>query len=201
MNPSPCQVRAPGNLPRVLTEPRIIILNGVGSVGKTSTARALQVITAEPFLHASMDVFAGMLPAAMFGDPEGLLFEKTIEDGRPSIIIRTGPVFERAMHGMRHAIAAMAGQGNNLIVDDVMLSGEARDYRTLLAGFDVRYVGLFAPLDVLEGRERARRDREIGLARWQYGRVHQGVAYDLEIDTTETTPEENARIIRDSFDL
>ena len=184
-----------------MPHPRVILLNGVGSVGKSSTARALQAITAAPFLHVSMDVFAEMLPAAMFGDPDGLVFEKTLEDGRPSIVIRTGPVFERAMLGMRHAVAAMAGQGNNLIVDDVMLAGEAREYRALLSGLDVRLVGLFAPLEVLEARERARGDREIGLARWQYGRVHAGVVYDLEIDTSAASPEENARIIRDTFGL
>jgi len=181
--------------------PRIIILNGVGSVGKTSTARALQAITAEPFLHVAMDAFLDMMPPAMFGRPEGLLFETTRDQGHPSIVIKSGPVVERTMRGMRHAIAALAAQGNNLIVDDVLLGGEAAEYRALLPAFEVRFVGLFAPLEVLEARERARGDRAIGLARWQYGRVHQGVTYDLEIDATTATPEENAPIIRDAFGL
>lgn len=179
----------------------VIILNGVGSVGKSSTARALQAITAEPFLHVAMDAFVDMLPAKMFGDPEGLVFETVLDQGRPSIVISSGPVMARAMRGMRQAVAAMAGEGNNLIVDDVMLGGEADEYRALLSGFDVRLVGLFAPLEVLEARERARGDREIGLARWQYGRVHQGVAYDLRIDAATSTPQENAMRIRDAFRL
>jgi chloramphenicol 3-O-phosphotransferase len=33
------------------------------------------------------------------------------------------------------------------------------------------------------------------------GRVHPGVAYDLEIDTAATMPEEKARTIRDAFGL
>ncbi len=108
----------------------------------------------------------------------------------------------RIMKGMRHAIAAMAGQGNDLIVDDVMLdAGEARQYRALLSRFDLRIVGLFAPLDVPEERERARGDREIGLARWQYDRVHRGQAYDLELETTNSTPIEVAERIRDAFRL
>jgi len=181
--------------------PHVIILNGVGSVGKSSTARALQAITAEPFLHVAMDAFLEMLPAKMFGDPEGLVFERAVDDGKPSVVIRSGPVMARAMRGMRHAVAAMAAQGNNLIVDDVMLGDEAREYRTLLAGFNARLVGLFAPLDVLEARERARGDREIGLARWQFDRVHQGVAYDLEIDAAKSTPLENAQRIRDAFGI
>ncbi|MDE2063774.1 MAG: hypothetical protein KGJ00_15330 [Bradyrhizobium sp.] len=69
----------------------------------------------------------------------------------------------------------------------------------MLRPFEPRFVGLFAPLEVLEARARARGDREIGLARWQYGRVHEGVAYDLEIDTTTMDPMDCARLIRDAF--
>ena len=34
------------------------------------------------------------------------------------------------------------------------------------------------------------------LARWQYGRVHARRVYDLKIDTSATTPAQNAVIIR-----
>jgi chloramphenicol 3-O phosphotransferase len=180
----------------------VIILNGVGSVGKTSTARALQAITTRPFLLVAMDAFLDMLPETMIGHPDGLIFEPGLDQGHKSVRIRVGFVVERAMRGMRHAIAAMARQGNNLVVDDVMIEpGLDRAYRTLLAGHDVRLVGLFAPLDVLEERERTRGDRQIGLARWQYDRVHRGITYDLEIDTTQTTPQASARLIRDAFGL
>lgn len=184
-----------------MTPARIIILNGVGSVGKSSTARELQALTREPFLHVAMDAFIDMLPSRMVGHPDGLLFEPTVEQGMPSIAIRTGDVFERVMTGMRHAIAVMASKGNNVIVDDVMLEGEALEYRSLLADFSPKFVGLFAKLDVLEQRERDRGDRMPGLARWQYPRVHQNVAYDLEIDTSANTSAQSAQIIRDRFDL
>ena len=180
--------------------PHVVVLNGVGSVGKSSTARAFQKISTQPFLHVTMDAFLDMLPEAMFGHPDGLVFETSLDRGKPSVIIRSGPVVERAMRGMRHAIAAMAAQGNNLIVDDVLIGeGRDREYRALLSKTDIRFVGLFAPLDVLEARERARGDRKIGLARWQYDRVHRNMTYDLEIDTTRTTPLENAQQICDAF--
>jgi hypothetical protein len=83
----------------------------------------------------------------------GVVFETTEHDGEPSAVIKTGPVMERAMRGMRHAIAAMARQGNDLIVDDVMLGrGEVEEYRELLRPFELRFVGLFAPFDVLKAR-------------------------------------------------
>jgi len=181
---------------------RVIILNGVGSVGKSATARALQTMTSMPFLHVSMDAFLDMLPAALLSHPDGLMFEPATEDGSPVVAIRTGPVLERAMRGMRHACAAMAAQGNNLIIDEVFLkAATAQAYRELLRGCALHLVGLFAPLDVLEARERTRGDREIGLARWQYDRVHRDVDYDLKIDTSSATATECARLICDALRL
>lgn len=182
--------------------PYVIILNGVGSVGKTATARALQSIIETPFLHVSMDVFAEMLPQRMFGHPDGMVFESVFDQGNPSVIIRTGDVMARAMSGMRHAIAGMAFAGNDIIMDDVMMApAEADEYRTLLSDADLRFVGLHASLAVLEERERSRGDRELGLARWQFGRVHYGQRYDLEIDTSASTVAQNAHLIAEAFGL
>ncbi|CAN5789195.1 hypothetical protein BH11PSE1_BH11PSE1_15000 [soil metagenome] len=181
---------------------QIIILNGVGSVGKSSTARALQQICARPFLHVSMDAFLDMLPRALIGHPDGLVFETLDDGGKPSVASHSGPVMDAALRGMRRAIAAMAAAGNHIIVDDVILDSlDEADYREVLVGFETRFVGLFAPLEVLEARELARGDRVIGLSRWQYGRVHEGRTYDLEIDTSRTTPDQNAVLIRDAFGL
>lgn len=102
---------------------------------------------------------------------------------------------------MRHAIAAMAAQGNNLIVDDVMLDNEHEEYVELLSGFATFFVGVFAPLDVLEACELERGDRMIGLARWQYDRVHRGKNYDLEIDSSSLGPLECATLITEKFQL
>lgn len=180
---------------------RIVLLNGVGGAGKSSIARALQTITAAPFLHVQMDAFIDMLPAALQDHADGFSFETVLENGRPSVVIRSGPVGARTMRGMRHAIAAMAEQGNNLIVDDVIFGGEISEYLQLLSGFDLHLVGVMAPLDVLEAREAARADRLPGLARWQYGRVHEGIDYDLEVETGHLSPLECARRIQQEFQL
>ena len=115
--------------------------------------RALQTLTAEPFLHVQMDAFLDMLPEALQDHVDGFSFETVLEDGKPSVVIRSGPVGARTMRGMRHAIAAMAGQGNNLIVDDVIFNDELSEYVALLSGFDLHLVGVMAPLEVLEARE------------------------------------------------
>jgi chloramphenicol 3-O phosphotransferase len=179
----------------------VILLNGVGSAGKSSIAKALQTITAEPFLHMTMDAFLDMMPARYWDHPDGLVFETVQQDGKPAVVIKSGPVVDRTLLGMRHAVAAMARAGNNLLVDDVLLENEMAEYASLLADVTFRTVGVFAPLDVLESRERERGDRLIGLARWQYGRVHQGKRYDLEIDSAKATPLECAGRIKQAFRL
>jgi chloramphenicol 3-O phosphotransferase len=191
-----------------MTRPTVVLLNGVGSAGKSTIARAFQKIACEPFLHVEMDAFLAMLPETCLDDPDGLSFEKLIEDGRPAVAVTTGAVAERALRGLRHAVAAMASQGNNLIVDEVIFGNEATahgnpltEYRALLAPYRLCVVGVFAPLDVLEAREAQRGDRHVGLARWQFERVHRGMAYDLEIDTGRASPEDCAGVIKRRFGL
>ena len=96
---------------------------------------------------------------------------------------------------------ALAAAGNHLIIDEVLTGEERTEYATLLAPYDVFRVGVRAPLDVLEAREAARGDRLIGLARWQFGRVHRDMAYDLEVDTSAETPLACAERIRDAAGL
>ncbi len=175
---------------------RVVLLNGAGSVGKTTIARELQSITREPFLHVPMDAFLEMLPQQSFDTPDGLTFETINEDGHPSVVIHSGPLAVRTFRGMRHAVAAMAALDNNMIVDDVLLPAELDEYRELLQPFHLSVVGLFAPLEVLEQRERKRGDRLEGLARWQHRRVHEGVDYDLSVDTGLRTAAECAQLIK-----
>lgn len=53
-------------------------------------------------------------------------------------------------------------------------------------------IGLHCPLEVLEQRERDRKDRTLGQAREQFHVIHKYVTYDLELDTSKLTVEECA---------
>lgn len=170
---------------------RVIILNGVGSVGKSSIARALQDLSPEAWLHVQMDAFLDMLPARYMDHPEGLRFIRH-DTSPPEVEIVCGPAVDRLLAGMRASIAALARCGNNIIVDDVLVDEDGSAYRLALAGLDVLWVGVMAPLDVIEARERQRGDRDIGLARWQFGRVHRNMSYDLTVDAARSTPAEIA---------
>lgn len=186
----------------------VIILNGVSSVGKSSICRALQAITAAPFLYLEMDAFLAAMPPKYQDHPDGLSFERGMADGRPTIFVKTGQVAENALSGMRHAAAAMAGQGNNLIIDEVFFGDRdngfcnpVAEYRRLLAPYTLRMVGVFAPLDVIEAREAARGDRMIGMARWQFDQVHHNMKYDLTVDAGTASPKDCAAAIKATFAL
>ncbi|HEY1708832.1 MAG TPA: hypothetical protein VGG10_11255 [Rhizomicrobium sp.] len=180
---------------------KIVLLNGAGSAGKTSIAKAIQARASSIFLHVQMDAFLDMMPQRTLGKPEGLTFEMVERDGKPFVILTSGPELERTLRGMRHAIAAMAEQGCHMVIDDVMIDDTSAEYRTLLAPYDFHMVGVFAPLDVLERRERNRGDRALGLARSQFDIVHRGRTYDLEIDSSSATADECAAAIVRAFAL
>lgn len=181
----------------------VIILNGTTSAGKTSLARALQDLTSRPLLHVRMDDFLSMQPHQLDNHPDGFVFARVEGAEPPEVSIKTGAYGAKLLSGMRRSVAALADSGLDLVVDDVWLNEgvEQADYVRLLSRHQVFFVGVRAPLGILEQREIARGDRDIGQARWQQGRVHVGANYDLEIDTGEMTPEQAARRICEAFPL
>lgn len=85
-------------------------------------------------------------------------------------------------------IAAMAHAGARVIVDDVFLggAGSQQRWRKALGDLAVLWVGVRCDSAVAAGREVARGDRVQGMAALQAHVVHEGVGYDLEVDTTHT---------------
>jgi chloramphenicol 3-O phosphotransferase len=178
----------------------VILLNGVGSAGKSSIAKALHILGPRVYLHVQMDAFLDMLPERMLDSPEGFTFEPTQEDGGAAVRVSSGPEGARLLRGMRQAVAGLAAAGNHLIVDEVATAADIAEYRALLADHQVEVVAIEAPLEVLEQRERDRGDRMIGLARWQYSRIHAGIEYDLVVDSGTLTVSECAEAIHSFVD-
>jgi chloramphenicol 3-O phosphotransferase len=94
-------------------------------------------------------------------------------------------------------VAAMARAGARIIVDEAFLGGAASQqrWRQVLGTLAVLWVGVRCDGAVAAGREMARGDRVPGMAAAQAELVHQGVGYDLEVDTTHTEALECARAI------
>jgi chloramphenicol 3-O phosphotransferase len=92
----------------------------------------------------------------------------------------------------------MAEAGNDVVVDHV-LSEQWRllDCLRVLDGYEVIFVAVRCSAGELSRRERARGDREAGQAATQEERVHAHRIYDLECDTTTTSPVQNAMRIKE----
>lgn len=159
----------------------MIVLNGGSSSGKSGIARCLQAVLPDPWLALGTDTLVDAMPAAMRVSTEGIEFAP---DGGVSI----GPEFRALEAAWIEGVAAMARARARVIVDEVFLGGAGSQerWRRALGGLGVLWVGVRCASAVATGREIARGDRVPGMAAAQAELVHQGVRYDLEVDTTHT---------------
>jgi chloramphenicol 3-O phosphotransferase len=157
----------------------MIILNGGSSSGKSGIVRCLQAILPDPWLAFGCDSFVESVPARMQASGQGIVFAA---DGQVSV----GEDFRALEAAWIDGIAAMARAGARVIIDEVFLGGMGSQQRWLkaLGGLAVLWVGVRCDSAVAMGREVARGDRTQGMAASQADLVHEGVLYDLEVDTT-----------------
>jgi len=158
---------------------QVIVLNGGSSSGKSSIARALQDILPGVWLTFGTDTLAEALPGRGEDPRSGLVLEP---DGTVTVKAEFRAIEEIWYRGL----AVMASLGARLILDEVFLAGGAgqQRFRGLLGGLDVLWAGVHCDPLVAAGREAGRPDRVPGMAMSQAVAVHEGVVYDVEVDTT-----------------
>jgi len=172
-----------------MTNGTIIILNGTSSSGKTSLVKALQQILDEPYLDAGIDRFLWMLPKRYLDRP---LWDEVL-----GLAVKAGPTGHTLMSGMHRAIAALSRAGNHVIADHVLVERQwLQECADLFGDLPAFFVGVRCPLEILEQREKSRIDRTLGQARAQFDLVHAHGIYDLEVDTSVSSPEECALQIK-----
>jgi len=156
-----------------------------------------------PYLHTGIDQFLiERLPKRLIVYSDGI--HPATAEGWLTIFrdealsdVRIGPLGYRWIAGMYHAIAVLAKEGLNVIVDDVIY-----DQRVLkiavqaLPAQQVFFVGIRCPLEVAERREQARGRRAKGGAKTFFNLVHVHGIYDLEVDTASHSPMECAMQIK-----
>ncbi|MFJ3953776.1 chloramphenicol phosphotransferase CPT [Streptomyces sp. Je 1-4] len=169
---------------------QVIVLNGGSSSGKSGIARCLQAVLPDPWLAVGVDTLIEAMPVSMQTSDAGIEFAA---DGGVSV----GPEFRTLEAAWMAGVTAMANAGARIIVDEVFLGGAASQQRwqKALGGLDVLWVGVRCESTVAAGREITRGNRVKGMAISQAEGVHQGVLYDLEVDTTHSESLECARAI------
>ena len=167
----------------------VIYLNGASSSGKTTLARALLHELQDPYIHVDVE----------------MLDQLVSRDQAARGII---PSLYTLRAGFSQFIKALVIAGNNVIVTDILCppewlpDGQILTTRQMLCqqlealrGIDTCYVKVYCPLQEALRRERNRGNRNPGLARFQYERVHEDSEYDIEIDTSKQSPRVAAKRI------
>lgn len=153
---------------------RIVLLNGTSSSGKTTVARAFQRTLQPRWLYLEFDQFVEMLTDVV---PDS--------DREPSGD-DLGPWLADSWY---RVVTGIAASGFDVIVEDVIYESYRLDAAIrLLVPFDVTFVAVRCPLEVAVQRERDRGDRDTGLVRQQFDRVHTDRMYDCEVDTSVMAP-------------
>jgi len=161
-------------------KPIAIILHGPTSAGKTSLAKALQASSPVPAFHISLDAFVTMSRRKDMRSDEEQRFAYHIH-----------------CDNLRSTLRRVVETRFDIILDFVL-----RDEAELKTCFEVLSVRptylikVYAPLDILEQRERLREDRLDGMAREQSSHSAFQRSYDFAIDTSMFNPEEGAAAIR-----
>ncbi|MFT5208375.1 MAG: chloramphenicol 3-O phosphotransferase [Flavobacterium sp.] len=183
---------------------KIIFLNGTSSAGKTTLAYALQETLSEPYIHVALDQFRDGLPAKYRGlnassgttGALGLNVIPVKEGDSLYTDIKFGSQGKVLLKGMRRAMASMVEAGNNIVIDDIILENEfLTDYVEVFRPFDVLFVGVKCPKEVISKRESERPGRFPGTAVGHFEICHAHDTYDVVVDSSTMSPNECAAAI------
>jgi chloramphenicol 3-O phosphotransferase len=184
---------------------QIIYINGPSSSGKTTLAKALQEELNPPFLHIGIDRVIGMMPEKVNNwDGQGAIgfsWKPAVDEtGTPVHEIEVGPFGKQMVQTLKELVLTLVRMGHQVIIDDVSFGKcEVDGWRETLKEVKVLWVGIKAPLNVLEAREKERGNRMHGSARAQFFTVHKGVSYDLEIDTEKESLATAVNLIKERY--
>lgn len=164
---------------------QVIFLNGTSSSGKSSIAEELLEQLPTPYFYIPFDTLNAMRSRSRSRE-------------------LTPSVLDIALEGTRlghlRAVAGMASEGNNVVIDQVLTKRSwLLDAVRIFEPFDVLFVGVRCSLPELERREKLRGDRAVGQAARQFPLVHRHGEYDVECETEMLSPAESARRVIDGL--
>ena len=99
--------------------------------------------------------------------------------------------------GFQAAVAALARSGVNVLVDDITVDGftDQERWNQVLQDLEVCWIGVHCAPEVAAAREAGRGGGLSGIAHHQAQSVHEGVRYDVEVDTGALDLQEEIAVI------
>jgi chloramphenicol 3-O phosphotransferase len=179
---------------------QVVILNGAPRSGKSSIVAAIQATFDGVWMNLGVDVFARHVTPARFQPGVGLRPGSERPDLEPFVVASYAAMYD--------SIAAHSRAGLNVVADvghhdsySVRLSTLSEGVKRL-AGLPVLLVGVRCPVEAVMERRRGSPEGHYLTAspeepipepvlRWQR-EVHNPGVYDLEVDTSQLSPEECA---------
>jgi chloramphenicol 3-O phosphotransferase len=159
---------------------QLLILNGASSAGKTVLCKKLQEVLEEPYIHLEEDCFVLNTYHDRFLNSE-----------------LASQIFQKTMLGYYRSLRAFLSAGHNVLADTGFYTPDLLNLCVSeLRDESVWLIGVHCSVEELERRERARGDRQIGLAREQQATLHNSIIYDIEVDTSISNLEECAMTIK-----
>ena len=141
-------------------------------------------------MEAGIDKFIWMLPHRYLDRP---LWDNVL--GRAN---QAGELGHQLVLGMHRAAEVLSRTGINVIVDHVLVEETWwQDCVVRFRNLPAYLIGVRCPLEILEGREKARKNRTLGQARLQFDIIHGKGIYDLEVDTSIFSAKECSRLIKE----
>ncbi|RHZ37043.1 phosphotransferase-like protein [endosymbiont GvMRE of Glomus versiforme] len=182
---------------------KIIFLNGVASVGKTTLAKEVQHLSKENFLYVGIDALFGAMPKKIVGfdeqDEEG--FRYVIDPKTDKLTeMKASPYAIQVFTCLPKVVKLLADSGLNVIFDECNFVKNGTkplidEYKTLFADHEIYMVGVkVSNLKTLEQREKSRGDRVIGMAKIFYqSEENFNYPYDLIVYNDTQEPLDNAK--------
>jgi chloramphenicol 3-O phosphotransferase len=165
---------------KYMTPHQLLILNGASSAGKTILCKKLQDVLKEPYIHLEEDCF-------VFNTYHNRFLEGELAP----------EIFKKTMVGYYRSLRAFLSAGHNVLADTGFYTPELLNQCIReLKDETVWLVGVYCSTEELERREKARGNRQIGLAREQQTTIHNSVIYDIEVDTSVLSIEACALTIK-----
>jgi chloramphenicol 3-O phosphotransferase len=177
----------------------IVLLNGAPRSGKSSIARAVQASLPGVWINLGVDVAMAAMPQHL---KPGLGLRPGGErpDLEPLVQQQYGALFDSIAAHARNGLSVVSDLGIHDFYSKPL--GILADAVRRLDGLPVLFVGVRAPIEVIMARRNA--DSQGGyyetgsvppltVTRWDA--VHSPGLYDLEVDTSQTTPEQAAENI------
>ncbi|WP_119344681.1 phosphotransferase-like protein [Facilibium subflavum] len=192
---------------------KMIVLVGACSAGKSSTAKALQDLLAEPNIHLGIDTFHLAIPPSKLNlsnpDEDYLYPRQSFEDGKLMTEIVHGPIIKQINLARYESVCCFLDHGITVVSDEIFWrEDDVKVFIEKLNGKEVILVGMY--VSELEGEKRANRRasssrnyqdnfRPVGMSMASNRVTHRYMQYDITVDTDSLTPKECAQKIYDAL--